>query len=259
MTKKKIAWITGASSGIGEATSREYANHGYKLIISSRRKDELERLSKELDTEVFVLDFDVTDIEHAVDYAKRAVGAFGKVDVLVLNAGLSQRSKASETELEVDRKIMEVNYFGQVALAKAMLPFFRKNQSGHYVVVTSLSAKFGFFLRSAYSASKHALHGFFESLRLEEEENGIHVTLVCPTLIKTNISKNALDGTGNEFGKRDPLQEGGISPEECAKAIYHSQQRKMLEVVVGKKKISVLIKRLFPNVFHGMIRKRKPY
>ena len=257
--ENKVVWITGASSGIGEALCKEYAQNGYKVILSSRREEELERVGKSLPQDQFrILPYDVTDFDGVQSKVDKAISFFGQVDIIVLNAGISQRSTVSETSLDVDRKIMEVNYFGQVALAKGLLKHFKENEVGHYVVISSLTGKFGFFLRSAYGASKHALHGFFEALRLEEEDQGVRVTMVCPTLIKTNISKSAVDGEGKSFGKMDPLQENGISPEECARQIYRAQQVEKLEIIVGKKKVSVLLKRLFPSFFHRLIRKQRP-
>lgn len=250
----------GASSGIGEALCQEYADLDYDIVMSARRMDELIRVQSSLpsETKAFIVDFDLKDVKRHKTIVDTAIKKFGKIDVVILNGGISQRSTVLETKLEVDRLIMEINYFGQVSLAKNLLPYFRKQGNGHFVVISSLTGKFGFFLRSAYAASKHALHGFFESLRLEEEKRGIKVTIVCPTLIKTNISKNAKLGDGTESGKMDPMQSSGMDPNLCARQIIKAQHGNKLEVVIGRKKISVFLKRFFPSLFHKMIAKKSP-
>jgi short-subunit dehydrogenase len=179
--------------------------------------------------------------------------------MLFNNGGLSQRSTAAETTLEVDRRIMEINYFGNVALTKAVLPFMQQQKSGHIIAISSVAGKLGFFLRSAYSASKHALHGFYESLLLEEEKNNIYVTIACPGKINTNISINALNASGNTHGVMDHNQETGMPVEECVSQLLKAVASKKKEVLIGNKEIlAVKIKRLFPTLFWKIIRKQSP-
>jgi dehydrogenase/reductase SDR family protein 7B len=259
--KDKIVWITGASSGIGEALAYAFARSGAVLVLSARRENELNRVKSACpnpDT-VLVLPLDLEKQNEFPLAAKTIVEQFGRIDVLVNNGGISQRSEAWETSMETERKIMEVNYFGNVALTKAVLPYMQKQKSGHIIVMSSIAGKFGFFWRSTYSASKHALHGYYESLRLEEEKNNIRVTIVCPGKINTNISLNALGAQGNKHGVMDHNQETGMPVEECAAIILRGVERNKEELLVGNKEIkAVFVKRFFPRLFGRIIRKQKP-
>lgn len=261
MYQDKIIWITGASSGIGKALAQQWAGEGARLVLSARNKEALEALRNDLPnaSNHMVL---VLDLEHSQAFPEKAaevVEAMGRIDVLVNNGGMSQRSEAGETPLEVDRRIMEVNYFGNIALSKAVLPYFQKQQSGHFVVISSIAGKFGFYLRSAYSASKHALHGFYESLMLEEAKNNIKVTIACPGKINTNISMNALNHSGEKHGKMDHNQETGMSAEECAERLIKAVSQGKKEILIGNKEIkAVTLKRFFPRLFWKIIRKQSP-
>jgi short-subunit dehydrogenase len=162
----KVIWITGASSGIGKALAVDLAQRGARIVLSSRKLQELESVKQELahPENHLVLPLDLGSGSSFLQEANQVVAHFGRIDYLFNCGGVSQRSNVFETNIEVDRKIMEINYFGTIALTKAVLPFMQKQQSGHVIAISSIAGKFGFFLRSAYSASKHALHGFFESL-----------------------------------------------------------------------------------------------
>ncbi len=255
--KNKVVWVTGASSGIGEALVYQLDKLGAKLVISARRLQELERVKSNCKGQVLVLTLDLLKIDELEQKVNEVIKHYGSIEVLINNGGISQRSLASETPLEIDRKIMEVNYFGNIALAKAVLPQMQNQKKGHIVVISSLSGKFGFFLRSAYSASKHALVGFYESLRLEEEKNGIIVSIVFPGLVNTNISKNALTKNGEKHNKHDKKQAEGISSEKCAKDIIEGIRKKKKEIFSGGKELkAITLKRLFPNLFFRLIKKR---
>jgi short-subunit dehydrogenase len=187
----------------------------------------------------------------------KVVEKFHRLDYLFNSGGISQRSEVWETDIEVDRKIMEVNYFGNIALTKAVLPILQKQKSGHIIVTSSIAGKFGFFLRSAYCASKHALHGFYESLMLEEEKNGIFVTLVCPGKILTPISVNALKADGTAHGEMDRNQETGMPVEECVRQMLKATIQRKKEVLIGNKEIkAVTLKRFLPNLFWKVIKKQ---
>jgi short-subunit dehydrogenase len=187
---------------------------------------------------------------------KEAIGAFGKIDIMLHNGGISQRSLIQETPLEIDRKLMEVNFFGTVGLTKALLPHFIQNKSGQFGVVTSLVGRFGTPFRSSYAASKHALHGFFESLRAEVFVDNIFVTMICPGFIKTNVSINALTADGTALNEMDQAQENGMSTEDCAKAILSALTAKKEEVCIGgKETYAVYLKRFFPTLFSKILRK----
>ena len=255
----KVVWITGASSGIGEAMAREFANQGAILVLAARNVEKLNQLRDTLPNgEIHtVVSLDLTDLSKVDAVVSSVINQVGRVDVLVNNGGISQRSLVGETPLEVDRKIMEVNFFGAVGLTKALLPALRETH-GQIIVISSISGKFGFFLRSAYAASKHALHGFFESLALEEEAHGIDVTIVCPGKINTPISISALNAQGERHNKMDHNLETGMSAEECARQIVRAARKNKPEVLIGNKEIlAVYLKRFVPSIFRKIIRKQK--
>ncbi|MFI5204309.1 MAG: SDR family oxidoreductase [Flavobacteriales bacterium] len=257
--QNKVAWITGASSGIGEALALELNKQGAKIILSSRKKEELEKVKQKCShpENVFILPLDLEKSELIPDITKSALSAFGYIDLLFNNGGLSQRSNAIDTSEEVDRKIMEINYFGNIALSKSLLPHFRSRKSGYIIVTSSISGKFGFYLRSAYSASKHALHGFYESLRLEEEGNGLKVLMICPGKVATDISMNALTGSGSQYHKMDKATQDGISAYQCASEILKALQKNKEEVFIGGREVkAVKLKRFFPKWFGKIIRRQ---
>jgi short-subunit dehydrogenase len=257
--KNKVCWVTGASSGIGKETCIQLAKLGAKIIISSRNVEQLKEIQLTLPNSEshFVLALDLENSSNFSELAKQVNAKYGRIDFLFNNGGLSQRSEAFETPLEVDRRIMEINYFGNIALTKAVLPYFQKQKSGHIVVITSIAGKFGFFLRSAYSASKHALHGFYESLALEEEKNGIRIMLAVPGKINTPISTNALNKTGAKHGEMDHNQASGMSVENCVKILLKATKSQKREILIGNKEIkAVTLKRLFPSIFWKVIKKQ---
>lgn len=263
--QNKVVWITGASSGIGEALAYALAKEGAKLILSARRKEELERVkgncAASAQANVHILPLDLTQTETLKLSAEAAIQVFGHIDILVNNGGISQRSFAKDTLLDVDRKIMEVNYFGAVALTKNILPHFLKRKSGHFVTVSSVTGKFGTPYRSGYAASKHALHGFFDSLRAElwkDVRDGITVTMICPGFIHTPITLAAVTGDGSPLGKMDDAQYKGKPADWCAKKIIRAIERKKNEVYIGGiETLGVKFKRFFPNWFARYIRDAK--
>jgi len=259
--KDQVIWITGASSGMGEAMAMQLSAAGAKLVLSARRKEELERVQKALShpENAIVLPLDLADNKDFSGHVSQVVDHFGRIDVLINNGGISQRGEASQTPMEIDRQIMEINYFGNVALTKAVLPTMQTQKSGYIVVISSISGKFGFFQRSAYSASKHALQGFYESLRLEEEKNNVDVSIVFPGLIQTQISVNALNSSGETHGKMDNNQAKGITAARCAAGILSGMTKRDKEIFVGGKEMkSVKLKRLAPKLFFKLIRKQSP-
>ena len=260
--KNKVVWITGASSGIGEALSNEFARQGCRLILSARNLDALERVKTEIQNstniKAEVLSLDLAKADSLPEKAATALDFYGSVDILVHSGGISQRSMVVDTPIEIDRRIMEINYFGAVALTKAILPSMIKNGFGHIVPISSLTGKFGSPYRSGYAASKHALHGFFDSLRAENYKKNIYVTIPTPGFIRTNISLNAVTETGESLNQMDDAQENGMSPEKCARIIVSGVRHKRNEVLVGgREKMGVYIKRFFPNLFARIIRKMK--
>ncbi len=255
----KVVWVTGASSGIGKALAIELSKQNAKLIISSRNLEALTLVKTEClnSDNVKILVLDLEDYTGLDQKATEAIAAFGQVDVLINNGGISQRSLVQETEITVDKRIMDINYLGTVALTKAILPHFLENKKGHFAVTTSIVGKIGTPLRSSYAASKHALHGFFDSLRAEVHQNNIKVTLICPGFINTNVSKNALTGSGEPQGIMDDATGNGMSAELCAKRMLQAIDRNKEEVYIAgfKEKLGVYVKRFVPKLFSVLVRK----
>lgn len=257
----KVVWITGASSGIGEALAYELAREGAFLVLSARNTETLEMVKNKCLTttsKCWVHPFDLSNINQLNNIVTSVIEQTGGIDLLINNAGRSQRSFARETPLEIDRSIMELNFFSVVALTKLVLPYMLKNRSGHIVVISSISGKFGFPMRTAYTASKHAVQGFFESLRAELYNDNINVTIVSPGRIKTNISINALMQNGLPYNKMDDGQANGMSAEECAYEIVKAIKRDKKEILVGKKEIiMVYIRHFIPVLFHKIVTRIK--
>jgi short-subunit dehydrogenase len=245
----KIVWITGASSGIGEALAIAWSREGATVILSARDAKELERvrgLCANPERHV-VRPLDVIDPDAIQQAAADVLRDHGRVDILVPSAGVSQRSLAEETDLSIDRRIMEINYFGTIALVKAVLPSMIARRSGHIVPISSVIGYVGVPLRSAYSASKHALHGFFNTLRAETHKYGIRVTIVCPGYIRTKVSENALRGDGSAHGKLDETHRDAMLPEEAAPIILRGVAAGRREVHVGGKEIlGIRMQRFLP-------------
>tara|TARA_R110002073_G_scaffold279026_1_gene443208 strand:+ start:498138 stop:498932 length:795 start_codon:yes stop_codon:yes gene_type:complete len=257
--KDKVVWVTGASSGIGKATVLALSKQEAKLIISSRTILKLEEVKSLCahPEKVKILQVDLEDYLHLDKLVQQAISLFGSVDILINNGGISQRSLAIDTGIAIDTKIFKTNYFGTVALSKAVLPYFAAKKSGHFVVVTSVVGKLGTPLRSSYAASKHALHGFFDSLRAEVYNDNIAVTIICPGFVNTAISKNALTADGSPQNTLDKATANGLSPDYFAKRMLSAINRKKQEVVIGGKLevFSVYAKRFFPKLLAKMIRK----
>ena len=257
--KDKVIWITGSSSGIGAALARRYSELGAQLILSARNLKTLEkvRLSCSYPENIKILELDLVDSEGMKGKVEAAIGLFDRIDILINNAGISQRSFVSETLLDVDRRIFEVNYFGTIALTKALLPHFMMNKKGQLVVISSVVGKIGTPLRSSYSASKHALHGFFDSLRAECHDDGLEVTLICPGFVNTDVSINALTAKGEKQGTKDKATANGLSPDIFAKKAIKAIYRRKQEIVIGGflEVLAVYVKRFFPLLLSRMVRK----
>jgi short-subunit dehydrogenase len=258
----KTIWVTGASSGIGEALAYECAKHKTKLILSSRRKEELERVAEKcrlLGSEANIRLLDLSNPPQIEEVASKILQDYGFVDILINNGGISQRSLAIETPMDVDRKIMEIDYFSGVLLTKKVLPSMDQRKSGHIVVISSITGNFGFPLRSAYAAAKHAIHGFYESVWAEQHKNGINVTIACPGRIRTNISYHALTKTGDPHGVMDHGLDEGLSAEQCAKKIMKAiQKKKITTYIAGKEMLMIYFKRFIPWLFYKLVTRVQP-
>lgn len=250
----KIIWITGASSGIGEALAYELSGRNCKLILSGRNIEALEKVKSKCSGQVVLLPFDLSDFDNAKNHVQKAIAFFGNIDILINNGGISQRSLLVETDFSVDKKLIEVDYLAIVALTKALLPHFIENQSGHFVAVTSLMGKFGSPYRSGYCGAKHAVHGFYDVLRMEHQKDNIKVTLVCPGFIQTNVAKNALTGNGTAQKTDDTATQNGMPVSIFAKKFVKGIQSSKFEVNIGRKEvIGIYLKRFFPKFLHYFV------
>ena len=257
----KVVWITGASSGIGEALVYAFAKLGSKVVLTARREQELRRVQQQAELtekDSLILPLDLYHTEHIATSVEQIKQKFGTIDILVCNAGVVQRFAVKDSSIEVDRQIMELNFFAVTAITKSVLPIMLENKSGHIVVISSVMGKLALPNRSMYAASKHALHGFFDALRAEVFRDNIGVTVVCPGYVRTNISLNALNANGGQYGKMDKGQEDGMPPEKCANGIISAIKRNKDEVFIGGKEIMViLLKRFFPGLLNYITKRKK--
>ena len=255
----QIVWVTGASSGIGKACAEAWARRGATVVLSARKQETLDAVAaplREAGATVHVVTLDLANSESLSDIAARVQSDIGPVDVMVHCGGISQRSRVLDTDLSVDRRVMEIDYFGTLALTKALLPSMVARKTGHFVVVTSLMGLFSSPLRSGYCGAKHALHGFFESLRAEHHDDGLKVTMVCPGFIRTNISLNAVVGDGSQQGTMDAKTGAGMTAEQCAERMVKAVERNKPEVLIGRYEIlAAYIKRLSPALLRRVVRR----
>jgi len=258
----KVVWITGASSGIGEALVRAFAEGGSRVVASSNdsaRLTEVTASCASLRGSVSPVAFDLSDMSGIEELVAGVIEREGKIDILLNIGGISQRALIRETPLWLDRKIMEINYFGTIALTKAVLPQMIGSGGGHIAATSSISGRFGFPLRSAYSASKQALHGFFETLLLEHRKDNIRVSVIIPGRVQTRISFHALTASGAEHGKMDDGQAGGVTAEKAAHQIIRGLQRNKREILVGSSELLMLkIRKYMPSLFFRIAGRIKP-
>lgn len=258
----KTVWITGASSGIGEALTKAYYKEGANLILSSRRKEVLEEVRTKMNADekrVKILPLDLAQSDTFATKTADALSFFGTIDVLVNNGGISQRSIFEETDLDTVRKIMEVNYFGSVGLTREVIPHMIDQKNGHIVVTSSVAGKIGTKFRTAYAGSKHAVQGFFDSLRQEMYEHNIAVTLICPGPIKTNITKNALTGDGSSFGKMGDIHDTAMDADEMVSRIWSKLTSQKEEIIISswKERMALIVKRISPRLLNQILKKSK--
>lgn len=249
----KVIWITGASSGIGEAFALYISQFNCKIILSARRETVLNTVKNKCQNpdNVHILPLDLYEHDQLGLKVEEALSAFGTIDLLVNNAGISQRSLIADTTYEVDKKLIDINYLGTITLSKALLPHFTQHKKGHFVVVTSLMGKFSSPYRSAYCGAKHALHGFFDALRLEHEKDNVKVTMICPGFVNTDVARNAFVGDGSKQKTQDTATENGLKPEVFAKRMVKAITNEKFEAYIGKKEVmAVYLKRFFPKLLH---------
>lgn len=255
----KTVWLTGASSGIGLAMAQQLAEAGAHLILTSRRQDALEQVRQSLahPKRHQVLALDLSQPEQAAAMAKDTLGD-QMIDILINNAGVSQRSLILETDMSVYRQLMEIDYFGVIALTKLVLPRMVERRAGQIVTVSSVAGKVGTKLRSGYNGAKFGVIGFMDSLRAEMAQYGLTVTSILPGFINTQVAHNSLTGDGSALGHEDPDNAGGISAEACARKSLEAIAAKKAEVVVGSglSKLAPFLQRFFPGLVRRMIANR---
>lgn len=252
----KIVWITGASSGIGEALTYALDKKNCKLIISSRHETDLNRVKDKCTNKhnISVLPLDLVEFASMARKVNEAIAFNNGLDILINNAGVSQRSLIVNTDFDVYKKLMEINYLGTVALTKALLPYFIKNKKGHFVTVTSLMGKFGSPYRSGYCGAKHALHGFFDVLRMEHEKDRIAVTLICPGFVQTNVAKNALTADGSKQLSDDHATKNGLPLHIFTHKMIRAIERQKFEAYIGRGELKgIYMKRFFPKLLHKLV------
>jgi len=247
-------WITGASSGVGEGMATVFHREGADIIISGRREGELERVKASCEEgpgRVTVVPFDITDAAAREAAARRVLDEFERIDVLVNNAGIGQRSLAKDTTLDVDRRVMEVDFFAPIALTKLVLPRMLEQQAGHLVVTSSVAGKHAVPYHTAYCAAKHALHGYFDTLRVEHLKDNIAVTLLVIAGIRSNVFEHALTGDGSEYGTSDWGKGTGMTAEACAERVVEAIVNGEHEVVISipEAKQAMLLKDKDPVAF----------
>jgi len=258
--RDKVVWITGASSGIGEGLAYEFARQGARLVLSARRADVLETVRQQCVSadQHLVLPMDMADTDSMAGKVEAVLTQCGRIDVLVNNAGVSQRSLVKDTALAVDRRIMEVDFFGPVALTKAVLPHMLARGSGQLAVVSSVVGLVATPYRSAYAAAKHAIAGFYDALRAEVHDSGVRVSVLYPGFVRSNVSLSALTGTGETHDLLDEKLATAMSAEEFArKAVAALAQEEERIIIAGKEKLVVWLGRLSPGLLSRVIRKVK--
>lgn len=259
--KDLTIWITGASSGIGEALSIAFAKRGATIILSGRDKDKLAAVKHRCKNSKkhFIVPFDITDAKQA----KEAYGAVktqaGRIDWLINNAGISQRSLIMETTEDVERQIMEIDYFAQTRLTRLVLPDMIAQGGGKIVMVSSVAGLLGTQYRGAYGAAKAAIHMWANSLRAELYEQGIEVATIFPGFIQTNISINALTGDGSAQGTMDEATHKGLSAADLAKQVIKALSKGEEYIIVAghKEKLATQVNRLSPRKLYKLIRESK--
>jgi NADH dehydrogenase len=247
----KVCWITGASGGIGAALARHLSQAGAYLIVSARNADDLREVKNSCayPERVAILPCDMSQPETLTGVVGEAWGIFEAIDYVYLNAGMAVRDLVVDTDLAMIQRLMNVNFISNTVISKTLLPYLQRRGSGTFVVTSSICGRFGVPKLAAYSASKHALHGFFEALQCENQNQGIRVTMITSGLVRTNITINALKGNGMPYARMQESVANGISPANCARAIARAVAAGKREALVGGlEKYGVLVKRFFPGL-----------
>jgi dehydrogenase/reductase SDR family protein 7 len=260
-----VVWITGASSGIGEALAKQYVKQGAQLVLSARRESELQRVKDSCMAlgakaeDILVLPLDLLEPQLMEEKVASVLKTFTTIDVLINNAGISQRSLCLDTSLSTYKTLLDVDVFGQIAITKAVLPVMVKQGSGHVAVTSSVAGKVGVKLRTGYCAAKHAVMGFFDALRAEVAEHGISVSTITPGFIKTDVSKNAVTENGSKFGTDDDDIKSGMDVDKCAAIIVKKLNKGVKEIAVGEglSMVALWLKRFAPGLLFNMMANKR--
>jgi NAD(P)-dependent dehydrogenase (short-subunit alcohol dehydrogenase family) len=251
-----VIWITGASSGIGRALALEAAAGGARLVLSGRHRESLAAVAKDCEARgarvASTLVFDLEESAARAEACARAPSLFGRIDVLVLNAGISQRSTFLGTSPEAFDRIMALDFSAQVDMVRRCLPAMVEHRSGCLVAVSSIAGLAGAPLRPAYSAAKHALAGLFQNLRADLQGSGVRVVTAFPGYVRTAVARNALDGDGKPLGVEDPNTEAGCDPARVARAILRSVLGGAVEPKLGfdaKTRLGLFLSRYMPSAW----------
>jgi len=248
--KNKVVIITGASSGIGKALAVEFASRGAKLVLGARRSDRLEELEKGIPgTEILSVKTDVSVEEDCRSLIKQAVSRFGRIDVLINNAGISMRANFEEMDLEVMHRVMDVNFYGTVYCTKFALPYLLQSK-GSLVGVISIAGHVGLPGRTAYSASKFAVRGFLDTIRIENLKKGLHVLVAAPGFTASEVRKSALTASGEAQGETPRNEEKMMSAEECALHIANAVKKRKRQLILTfvEGKFTVFLGKFFPSL-----------
>ena len=261
--KNKIVWVTGASSGIGAALVKRLAHQGAIVVLSARRLEKLKEVRDEaglLESNSMILPLDLEDLSLVDEKVDQVVAKFGRIDILINNGGVSQKSRALETKDDIDRKLMEVNFWGGVFLTKAVAKQMRVQREGHVVAIASILGKFGLPLLGTYAAAKHAIYGWYESLRYELKQDGIKVTIISPGFINTEVTYKSLTEDGSSLNQNSIAQEKGMSATKCARKVVSAIENDRWHKYIGGVEIFMpLVKWFLPRPFAWlMTRLSKP-
>lgn len=250
--KDKVVIITGASTGIGKELALQLSHKGALLSLAARDEAKLKEVAEQCDKKngkVIVVKTDVTSKEECKNLIERTIAEYGRIDVLINNAGITMWARFDEIEdLSLLEKIMQVNYFGSVYCTHFALPYLKESK-GRLIGISSLTGKTGVPTRTGYSASKHAMAGFFDSLRIELMESGVTVTMIYPGFVATEVRERALGADGKPLGKSHIEEKNAMSAEECARQIIKTIAKRKRELVMTTKaKIGLWMKMINPGL-----------
>lgn len=253
---QKVAIITGGSSGIGKSLVLKYANEGYAVVFTGRNQDRIAQVVNALGNRPHLaLDLDAGSQQDNERMVQETVKKFGRIDVLVCNAGISMRALFEELDLQVFRQLMDINFFGAIYATKYALPYLFESK-GIIIAISSINGRRSTPARTAYSSSKFAMQGFFEALRTEVMTRGVHVLVVCPGFTNSNIRNMALTADGRQQGESPRDEKKMMSSEEVAALTYKAaEQRKRDLVLTFKGKLTILLNKIIPGRLDRMIYK----